>query len=236
MIIPLVPGVQYRTFQDKWDILVGTPGLVQKHLQNNGSCIADVKHLILEEADMILDESFTEVLTDIFALIPIANSITNNGDATSGMFASRLTSLTTCPEEVECLADGVVDRQFLRYIKSPRLHSLLPNVEMKFVRIRERDKITRLADLLSADMKRGELNQTIVFCKNRATASYVHKQLHSFEHKVSLWNSPIDATDEGSARIFIATDVAARGIDLPRLSHVINYDLSSHNVGFLHRF
>ncbi|KAK6051143.1 hypothetical protein COOONC_11350 [Cooperia oncophora] len=143
-----------------WDILVGTPGLVQKHLQNNRSCGADVKHLILEEADMILDESFTEVLTGSARVI----------------FCSA-----TCPEEVECLADGVVDRQFLRYIKSPKLHSLLSNIEMKFIRVRERDKIDRLTELLSEDMKRGALNQTMVFCKDRATAGFVHQQLKSFD-------------------------------------------------------
>ncbi|RCN29244.1 helicase protein, partial [Ancylostoma caninum] len=139
----------------------------------------------------------------------------------------------SCPEELECLADGVVDRQFLRYIKSPKLHSLSHNVEMKFIRVREKDKITRLTELLSEDMKRGDLNQTIVFCKDRATASFVRQQLQSFEHNIALWKSPLSHEDE--SRIFIATDVAARGIDLPRLSHVINYDLSRHAVDFLHR-
>ncbi|PIO60378.1 hypothetical protein TELCIR_18124 [Teladorsagia circumcincta] len=198
-----------------WDILIGTPGLVQKHLQNNAGCSAEVKHLILEEADMILDESFTEVLTEVFALIPIANSVTNTGDTTSG--ARVIFCSATCPEEVECLADGVVDRQFLRYIRSPRLHSLLPNIELKFIRVREKDKIARLAELLSEDMKRGELNETMVFCKDRATAAFVHQQLQSFEYKVHLWTSR-DATGEEGARIFIATDAAARIGRIGRLS------------------
>uniref|UniRef100_A0A7I4XXU3 ATP-dependent RNA helicase n=1 Tax=Haemonchus contortus TaxID=6289 RepID=A0A7I4XXU3_HAECO len=218
---------------DDWDILVGTPGLVQKYFQNNKNCSADVKHLILEEADMILDDSFTEVLTEIFALVPVAHSITNTSDVTSG--ARIIFCSATCAEEVEGLADGVVDRQFLRFIKSPRLHSLLPNIEMKFIRVREKDKIARLTELLTEDMKRGNLNQTMVFCKDRATASYVHQQLQSFEYKVRMWNSLDDADEEESARVIIATDAASRGIDLPRLSHVINYDLSAHSVDFLHR-
>ncbi|EYB93511.1 hypothetical protein Y032_0181g852 [Ancylostoma ceylanicum] len=217
-----------------WDVLVGTPGLVEKYLRNSGNG-SDVKHLILDEADMILDESFTDVLTEIFALIPIANSVTNTDtsseDKSNG--ARVIFCSASCPEELECLADGVVDRQFLRYIKSPKLHSLSHNVEMKFIRVREKDKITRLTELLSEDMKRGGLNQTIVFCKDRATAVFVHQQLQSFEHDVALWKSPLPHDNE--TRIFIATDVAARGIDLPRLSHVINYDLSRHAVDFLHR-
>ncbi|KAL6731813.1 hypothetical protein Aduo_002642 [Ancylostoma duodenale] len=219
---------------DDWDILVGTPGLVEKCLRNRGNG-SDVKHLILDEADMILDESFTDVLTEIFALIPIANSVTNPDTNTEGDSngARVIFCSASCPEELECLADGVVDRQFLRYIKSPKLHSLSHNVEMKFIRVREKDKITRLTELLADDMKRGELNQTIVFCKDRATASFVRQQLQSFEHNVALWKSPLPHDDQ--SRIFIATDVAARGIDLPRLSHVINYDLSRHAVDFLHR-
>ncbi|RCN28135.1 helicase protein [Ancylostoma caninum] len=229
----LVTGFVAFSWND-WDILVGTPGLVEKCLRNRGNG-SDVKHLILDEADMILDESFTDVLTEIFALIPIANSVTNadtnTEDESNG--ARVIFCSASCPEELECLADGVVDRQFLRYIKSPKLHSLSHNVEMKFIRVREKDKITRLTELLSEDMKRGDLNQTIVFCKDRATASFVRQQLQSFEHNVALWKSPLPHEDE--SRIFIATDVAARGIDLPRLSHVINYDLSRHAVDFLHR-
>ncbi|KAJ1347291.1 putative RNA helicase [Parelaphostrongylus tenuis] len=83
-------------------------------------------------------------------------------------------------------------------------------------------------------MARGELNETIIFCKNRATASFVHEQLQSFEHEVVLWNS-FNNDHEKTARIYVATDGAARGIDLPRLSHVINYDLSHYSVDFLHR-
>ncbi|VDO22835.1 unnamed protein product [Haemonchus placei] len=231
-IVVSMCGSEVRTTDD-WDILVGTPGLVQRYFQNNKNCSTDVKHLVLEEADMILDDSFTEVLTEIFALVPIAHSITNTGDATSG--ARIIFCSATCAEEVESLADGVVDRQFLRFIKSPRLHSLLPNIEMKFIRVREKDKIARLTELLAEDMKRGNLNQTMVFCKDRATALYVHQQLQSFEYKVRMWNSLDDADEEEGARVIIATDAASRGIDLPRLSHVINYDLSSHSVDFLHR-
>ncbi|PIO58177.1 hypothetical protein TELCIR_20393 [Teladorsagia circumcincta] len=87
---------------------------------------------------------------------------------------------------------------------------------MKF-RVREKDKIARLSELLSEDMKRGELNETMVFCKDRATAVFVHQQLQSFEYKVHLWTSR-DATGEEGTRIFIATDAAARIGRIGRLS------------------
>ncbi|VDO87111.1 unnamed protein product [Heligmosomoides polygyrus] len=186
----------------------------------------------MDEADMILDESFTEVLTEIFAIVPIANSVTNSASPSSG--ARVVFCSATCPEELECLVDGVVDRAFLRYLKSSNLHFLLPNAELKFMRIREQCKIERLKRLLLEDMKRGDLNQTMVFCKDRATASFVHQELQSFEYKTKLWSSHNGACEDG-ARIIVATDGAARGIDLPRLSHVINYDLPRHTIDFLHR-
>ncbi|ETN78307.1 helicase protein [Necator americanus] len=188
----------------------------------------------MDEADMILDESFTDVLTNLFALIPVANSVTNTTNADEQCDGARVIFCSaSCPEELECLADGVVDRQWLRYIKSPKLHCLSQNVEMRFVRVREKDKITRLTTLLLEDMKRGNLNQTMVFCKDRATASFVYQNLQSSELSVTLWKS--STVHDDTSRIFIATDAAARGIDLPRLSHVINYDLSRHAVDFLHR-
>ncbi|VDM65395.1 unnamed protein product [Strongylus vulgaris] len=216
---------------DDFDVLVGTPGLVEQTLRRRGIS-SDVKHIVLDEADMILDESFTEVLTEIFALVPVSNSVTNTRTNQDGA-ARVIFCSASCSEELECLADGVVDRQHLRYIKSPKLHFLSSNVELKFIRVREKDKITRLISLLSDDLKRGELNQTMIFCKDRATASFVHHQLHTFSPQSTLWkpNTAFDST----SRIFVATDMAARGIDLPRLSHVINYDLSRHTFDFLHR-
>ncbi|KHJ90183.1 hypothetical protein OESDEN_09976, partial [Oesophagostomum dentatum] len=212
--------------QEGWDVLVGTPGLVEKYLRQRGSS-SDVKHLVLDEADMILDESFTEVLTEIFALIPIANSYTNTSAESEG--ARIIFCSASCPEELECLADGVVNRQFLRYIKSPKLHSLSHNVEMKFIRVREKDKIDRLTKLLTEDMKRGELNQTVVFCKDRATASFVHQQLQTFDHRVTLWKSPMEF-DEAS-RIFVATDVAARYV-LFILLNVASFSITRQNLLF----
>ncbi|VDM54747.1 unnamed protein product [Angiostrongylus costaricensis] len=149
-------------FTDDWDVLVGTPGLVEKCLRKS-KYLCDVKHLILDEADMLLDDSFTSVLTEIFSFIPIANSITNTGLTSTG--ARVIFSSATCPEQLESLADGVVDRQFLHYIRSPRLHSLLHNLELKFIRVREKDKIARLKELLTGDMTLGKLNETMVFCK-----------------------------------------------------------------------
>ncbi|KAE9419905.1 hypothetical protein Angca_005946, partial [Angiostrongylus cantonensis] len=219
-------------FTDDWDVLVGTPGLMEKCLRKS-KYLCDVEHLVLDEADMLLDDSFTSVLTEIFSFIPITNSITNTGFTSIG--ARVIFCSATCPEQLESLADGVVDRQFLHYIRSPRLHSLLHNLELKFIRVREKDKIARLKELLTADMRLGKLNETMVFCKNRATASFVHKQLQSFEYEVVLWSS-LNNDHEKTARILVATDGAARqGIDLPRLSHIINYDLSHYNVDFLHR-
>ncbi|EPB76867.1 hypothetical protein ANCCEY_04079 [Ancylostoma ceylanicum] len=218
---------QFAKWENAWEHYVPDrlDPLIRDVIADLGLKTPTYVQLILDEADMILDESFTDVLTEIFALIPIANSVTNTDtsseDKSNG--ARVIFCSASCPEELECLADGVVDRQFLRYIKSPKLHSLSHNVEMKFIRVREKDKITRLTELLSEDMKRGGLNQTIVFCKfndkptqDRATAVFVHQQLQSFEHDVALWKSPLPHDNE--TRIFIATDVAARIGRVGRLS------------------
>ncbi|KJH47519.1 DEAD/DEAH box helicase [Dictyocaulus viviparus] len=193
---------------DDWDILVGTPGQVEKYLRKSKQ-LHTVKHLVLDEADMLLDESFTDALTEIFSLIPIAYSVTNTVDMSSG--ARIIFSSAICPEQLQNIADAVVDRQYLTYVKSSKLHFLSESIEMKFIRVRETDKINRLKELLVHDMSRGELNETIVFCKNRATASYVHQQLRSLQYEVVLWRSPNDGYDKTS-RIFVATDALARQI------------------------
>uniref|UniRef100_A0A1I7XFA9 Helicase ATP-binding domain-containing protein n=1 Tax=Heterorhabditis bacteriophora TaxID=37862 RepID=A0A1I7XFA9_HETBA len=106
----------------------------------------------MDEADMLLDESFTEVLTNIFSVVPVANSITNPVNKDTGIIilkeilfssvynnefypgARIIFCSASCPEELECLAEGIVDRASLSYVKSPKLHTLLPNLEMKFIR------------------------------------------------------------------------------------------------------
>ncbi|CAI4231249.1 unnamed protein product [Auanema sp. JU1783] len=218
---------------EDWDILIGTPGLIEGSLKNLKDP-SSVKQIVLDEADMLLDEGFTDVLTEIFSIVPVAHSETNltpsREEGARLIFCSA-----SCPEELECITEGVVERASLSYIKSENLHELSTNIEMKFIRLREKDKLECLAQILEADVKRGDHNQSLVFCKDRKTAKFVHESLENSKIGNSLWSSDSSGSVIEAQRVFVATDIASRGLDLPRLRHVINYDMARHTVDFLHR-
>ncbi|KAK0411279.1 hypothetical protein QR680_005579 [Steinernema hermaphroditum] len=200
----------------KWNVLVATPGRAVKCLRE-AKC-SDVDTIVMDEADMLMDDSFVSVLTELFSIVPVRHSETNteeNGEGARVIFSSA-----TCEDGLRELAEGIVDSQKLIFLRSKALHGLLPHVEQKFIRVREMDKVDLLKKLVGDDLAR-ESNQTLVFCKDSRT-----------NRVISGRPSELEEDD----RVFVGTDVASRGLDLPRLQHVINYDFPRHMLDVLHRF
>ncbi|KAK0411278.1 hypothetical protein QR680_005579 [Steinernema hermaphroditum] len=214
----------------KWNVLVATPGRAVKCLRE-AKC-SDVDTIVMDEADMLMDDSFVSVLTELFSIVPVRHSETNteeNGEGARVIFSSA-----TCEDGLRELAEGIVDSQKLIFLRSKALHGLLPHVEQKFIRVREMDKVDLLKKLVGDDLAR-ESNQTLVFCKDSRTVQFVSKSLTQSGVKNRVISGRPSELEEDD-RVFVGTDVASRGLDLPRLQHVINYDFPRHMLDVLHRF
>uniref|UniRef100_F1KX56 ATP-dependent RNA helicase n=1 Tax=Ascaris suum TaxID=6253 RepID=F1KX56_ASCSU len=227
------------TIQD-WDILIGTAGMVRDCLR--ASDTSDLRYLIVDEADMLLDDSFVDVMSDILARLNIRYSESHLSDtgASIGDDVRVVFASATCPPELHELAEGIVDGSHLHYVQAKNIHTLMRHVQQKFIRTRERDKLSILEELLRVQLSKPEV-QTLVFCKDGRTVQFVSESLVSRGiENVKIGGISKNATrfDDSSiihSRIIVATDRAARGLDLPLLSHVINYDFPRHMVDYIHR-
>ncbi|VDD87077.1 unnamed protein product [Enterobius vermicularis] len=216
----------------KWDVLVCTPGLSCKVLSQFDT--SSVKTVVVDEADMLLDDSFVSILSDIFSLVKLRNSETNR-DTPGG--ARIIFCSASCPETLQDIVDSVVDRESLHYVRSPRIHTLLSHVKQKFIRVREMEKMEKLAEILE---RPGTKGQSLVFCKDKLTRNYVSRTLTSrgFQNTILGEHNRKEVflqLAESTYGVIVATDLASRGLDFPYLSHVINYDFPLQMTDYIHR-
>uniref|UniRef100_A0A915D577 Helicase C-terminal domain-containing protein n=1 Tax=Ditylenchus dipsaci TaxID=166011 RepID=A0A915D577_9BILA len=184
-----------------FDVLVGEPADVSQFLRS----IAEppkIGFIVFDEADMLLNDNYVKVMTDFLSLVPISSS--EDEDQARAVFVAA-----TCPDDLQTIAEGVVEADQLFYVRSEFLHKPLPNIEQMFIRIKEMDKVAKLKEILDEDSETSK-RKTMVFCKDRRTAIFVHKTLS-------------------------AADIGSRGLDIADLKHVINYDFPWHMTDYLHR-
>ncbi|KAH7730446.1 DEAD box protein/DEAH protein box helicase [Aphelenchoides avenae] len=214
--------------KNDFDILLATPASAAKTLKSLVEP-ADIPLVVLDEADMLLDESFVESMTDFLAAVPVRYSASEPmcADGARLMFCSA-----TCPDELQEIVEGVVSNRQIYYVRSDSLHRVSANIEQQFLRVRERDKVEKLVELLGEDLKH-EGRKTLVFCKDGRTARFVSSSLRNKATEHFLIQKGTEIPDQ--TRILVATDIASRGLDIPNLRHVINYDFPRYLVDYVHR-
>jgi len=205
-------------------VVVGTPGRVLDHLQRGTLKLGGVRYLVLDEADRMLDMGFAPDVGRILSRTP----------------DSRQTALfsATMPGAIK----GIVER----HMRSPKwlaVESKAPtvdSVEQVYYRVDGRDKTKALRSLIDAE----DDSLAIVFRRTKHGADKLHKQLERGGYRVGLLHGgksqaqrgkTLAAFTSGRTRILVATNVAARGLDIPNVSHVINYDLPEDVETYVHR-
>ena len=206
------------------DVLIATPGRLEDLMKHKAVRLDAVTHLVLDEADQMLDMGFIHALKRIAAALP----------------SERQTLLfsATMPKEIEALS-----KQFQ---KSPQKVSVAPvsatadRVEQKAYFVKRQDKPLLLSQLL----KTKEVQRTIVFSRTKHGANRLVKQLDAANldsvaiHGNKTQNQrqkALKSFKDGDCMILVATDVAARGIDIPEVSHVFNFDLPEVPEQYVHR-
>uniref|UniRef100_A0AC35GUV6 ATP-dependent RNA helicase n=1 Tax=Panagrolaimus sp. PS1159 TaxID=55785 RepID=A0AC35GUV6_9BILA len=158
---------------DDFDVLVATPSRAFT-LLNSFPKPLSISTVVMDEADMLLDESFVESMTEFISIVPIRNSAI---DPKSSNGSRVIFSSATCPNELQDLAEGIVDSSSLTYIKSNELHRLLPNIEQKFLRITHPERFERLKELIEKELQATNNGRILIFCKDTNRVQYVYEQL-----------------------------------------------------------
>ncbi|MES2913648.1 MAG: DEAD/DEAH box helicase [Pseudomonadota bacterium] len=223
-----VGGMDYRTERRALDrgahIVVGTPGRLRDHIERGSLDLSGLRAVVLDEADEMLDLGFAEDLEFILAAAP--------PERRTLMFSA------TVPKEIEKLA-GEFQKDALRIAAQGEAKQHV-DIEYRAVSVAVRDREHAIFNLL----RFYEARTAIVFCKTRVNVNHLLARMGNRGFQVVALSGELSqqerthalqALRDGRARVCIATDVAARGIDLPGLELVIHADLPSNSETLLHR-
>jgi ATP-dependent RNA helicase RhlE len=208
----------------KAEIIVACPGRLLDHLDQGGLNLSQVEILILDEADRLLDMGFMPDIKRILKYVPPRRQTL--------MFSA------TMPPDIRSLSRDVLSNPVTVQIGREQPAQNVKHVIFPV----ERHLKTKLLKALLTET--GGVGPVLVFTRTRDRASRLGSQLKRFGfHSTSLEGSmtqssrqaALDGFKEGKYRVLVATDVAARGIDVENISHVINYDLSDNLDDYIHR-
>ena len=217
-------GRQVRALLNGVDVLVATPGRLLDLVRGNALRLGRVEFLVLDEADRMLDMGFIHDIRKIVALLPAARQT---------LFFSA-----TMPQQIAELAKQML-RDPVRVAVTPAA-TTAEKVEQRVIHVARPAKPERLADLLREEA----VDRALVFTRTKHGADKVVRGLakagiaaHAI-HGNKSQNQRERVLGEfrsGAIRTLVATDIAARGIDVDGISHVVNYDLPNEPETYVHR-
>jgi ATP-dependent RNA helicase RhlE len=217
-------GPQVRNLSRGVDVLIATPGRLMDLLNQRHVRLDKVTHLVLDEADRMLDMGFIRDVKKIVATLPVRRH--------SLLFSA------TMPAEVAKLAAEMLHNP-VRVEVTPQVITV-ERIAQSVHHVSTADKRVLLENLLS-DPK---LSRVIVFTRTKHRANRVAEQLEKAgipsdaihgNKSQNARQKALDAFRTGRARVLVATDIAARGIDVPGVTHVINYELPNEPESYVHR-
>lgn len=217
-------GPQERALARGAQIVIGTPGRLLDHIQRRTMSLDGIRIVILDEADRLLDMGFAPDVRKLLRLVP--------KERQTALFSATLTG------EIKDLA--------YRFTNDPAQIAIDPerrtqeSVEQVYVEVLEEDKPRVLEELL----RRWETEQVLVFRHTKRGVDRLLEDLQRRKHKVAAIHGDLTQRDRertlekfrsGEIKILVATNLAARGLHIEDISHVVNYDLPEDAETFTHR-
>ena len=217
-------GIQLSGLRRGAQIIVGTPGRVIDHLEKGSLDISQLDYLVLDEADEMLNMGFQEDVERILADTPDSKQV--------ALFSA------TMPNGIRRLSKQYLNDPAEVTVKSERRTN--DNITQRFLLTPHRQKMdafTRILEVLDYDAM-------IVFCRTKHETEEVAEKLRDSGYNAAAINGDIaqnqrertvDQLKDGRLDILVATDVAARGLDVERITHVVNYDIPNDTESYVHR-
>jgi superfamily II DNA/RNA helicase len=227
----LIGGVSFDEQERKLDrgadVLIATPGRLLDHIGRGKVLLNAVEILVIDEADRMLDMGFIPDIERIAKLLPFTRQT---------LFFSA-----TMPPEIQRLADNFLSNPIR--VEASRPATVAVTVS-QFVTESGRDAVDKRATLRALIRGAKDLTNAIIFCNRKRDVAVVHRSLARHGFSVGALHGDMDqharmATldDFKNNRItlLVASDVAARGLDIPAVSHVFNFDVPTHSEDYVHR-
>ena len=228
----LIGGVSFDEQEKKLergaDVLIATPGRMLDHFERGKLLLTGVEILVIDEADRMLDMGFIPDIERICKLIPFTRQT---------LFFSA-----TMPPEITKLTE-----QFLQApvrVEVSKAASTATNITQRLVKSAPKpwDKREVLRNLIKAEAD--DLKNAIIFCNRKVEVAELFRSLTKYEFDAGALHGDMDqrarmqmlaSFRDGKLKLLVASDVAARGLDIPDVSHVFNYDVPIHAEDYVHR-
>ncbi|MEL6586370.1 MAG: DEAD/DEAH box helicase, partial [Pseudomonadota bacterium] len=237
----LIGGVSFKE-QDQLidrgvDVLIATPGRLLDHFERGKLLLTGVQVMVVDEADRMLDMGFIPDIERIFEMTPFTRQ-TLFFSATMAPEIERITNkFLSNPDKIE------VERQ---NSTSDTITQILVEHTPKRRDMTAKDKRAILRAIIDRDtaLDDNPLRNAIIFCNRKVDVDVVAKSLKKHGYNAEPIHGDLDQSHrtrtldgfrDGSVTFLVASDVAARGLDIPNVSHVFNYDVPSHAEDYVHR-
>ena len=215
---------QEKELKQKTHVVVGTPGRIIDHIEKGTFDTSQIKYLVIDEADELLNMGFIEQIESII----------------TGLSQERVTMLlsATMPRDIEALCN--------KYMKDPmhveveELNSTAERICQERYHVDQIDKIKLLRDIMIVENP----DSCMIFCNTQQKVDEVYNELANLNYTCEKIHGGMEQRDrlrvmndfkKGYFRYLVATDVAARGIDIDNITLVINYDLPQDGESYVHR-
>ncbi len=218
-------GTQIRALKRGVHVVVGTPGRVMDHIRKGTLKLNNLKLMVLDEADEMLRMGFIDDVEWILEQTPKTRQI--------ALFSA------TMPKEVHRIATRYLNNPTEVIIKQKT--ATATTITQKYLMVSGAHKLDALTRILEAEEK---IDGSIIFVRTKTATVELAERLEARGYAAAALNGDIaqnqrerivDQLKKGKVDILVATDVVARGLDVPRISHVFNYDIPQDNESYVHR-
>lgn len=215
---------QKEELKQKTHIVVGTPGRVMDHIDRETLALDHIKYLIIDEADEMLNMGFIDEVEKIINELPL-NRVT-------------MVFSATLPNDVEKLCYKYMEDPVHIEIASTGITT--DTIEHRLIEVKDEEKISLLKDITVVENP----DSCLIFCRTKEHVDMVYSELEKANYSCEKLHGGLEQEDRfavmngfkmGNFRYLVATDVAARGIDIDNVTIVINYDVPMEKESYVHR-
>jgi len=215
---------QKEELKQKTHVVVGTPGRVIDHIERDTLVLDKIKYLIIDEADEMLNMGFIDEVESIINQLPL-NRVT-------------MVFSATLPKDVENLCHKYMENPINVEIEAGGITT--DTIEHRLIEVKEDEKISLLKDVTVVENP----DSCLIFCRTKEHVDMVYIELEEANYSCERLHGGLEQQDRfavmdgfkmGNFRYLVATDVAARGIDIDNVTLVINYDVPMEKESYVHR-
>ncbi len=214
----------FRALDARPHIVVGTPGRILDHLGRGTLSLRHVRYAVLDEADQMLDIGFLPDIRRILSRTPQRRQTALFSATMPGTIRRLIWQFMNDPETISVAAESTT----------------VDSIAQVFMEVASRDKVRAMRELIDRELK----GRTLIFCNMKRRVDNLEHDLARDGVRVGALHGDMDQKQrdrvvqqfrEGALDVLIATNVAARGLDIPEITHVVNYDVPQNPEEYVHR-